>query len=75
MMPAALIYALMTDEEREAHNRAEARHRLVRLLTQEPVREERPARRVDRLARFRPARLLGYRSMTRPDAGGAPCRP
>lgn len=33
MMPAALVYALMKDEQREAHNRALARHRLVQLLT------------------------------------------
>ena len=75
MMPTALVYALMTDEQRKAHNRALARRRLVQLLTQEPVHEERTARRVYALARFTPALLVRHRATARPDAGGATCRP
>ncbi len=71
MMPAALIYALSTDEQREAEKRAEARHRLVRLLTQEPVHEERTGRRRLRL----PLWLVGARSTARTETGGVPCRP
>jgi len=75
MMPPSVIYALTNDEDREALNRAEARRRLVHLLTQEPVRGQRPARRVERRARLRLTRLLRYRATPRPETGGATCRP
>ncbi len=45
MMPTDLIYALSSDEQRAALRREAARHRLVRLLTDDAVRGERPPRR------------------------------
>ncbi len=45
MMPPDLIYALTRDEQREALKREAARHRLVRLLTEDAVRGERHDRR------------------------------
>jgi hypothetical protein len=45
MMPAALIYALSREEERDAAKRAAARQRLVVLLTQDAAYTKRRGRR------------------------------
>jgi hypothetical protein len=74
MMPSALIYAVSSDDQRAAHNRALAERRLAEQTARDVTRERRRAPDAAR-ERAEPAWLFRSRSAARPDAGGAPCRP